>query len=159
MPVGDVNSTASGSGARYNDGKTMLEYIPAHVLTALCYSETVKMALQCLDHFEARRWTAGSLVSALDNLVSDSLDECCKVFDFGAKKYAAWNWAKGMPWSVPMACMKRHLMALDGGEDDDPESGFSHWGHVMCNAVMLAHYEEYHEDLDDRAPSECYSSK
>ena len=59
MPVGDVDSDAKGSGARFNDGKPAFDLVP---------------------------------------LVA--LEDCAKVFEYGRRKYASWNWAKGFSvWS------------------------------------------------------------
>ena len=109
MAVGDVNSKAKGSGARYNDDKPDLSLIP------LCTLED-----------EARVWA------------------------YGKKKYAAWNWAKGMDWSIPYACAMRHLAAWQKGEDIDSESGQSHLAHAMCNLRMLTLYSKTYTDGDDR---------
>jgi hypothetical protein len=79
-----------------------------------------------------------------------TLKPCADVFEYGASKYAAWNWSKGMAWSVPYACAMRHLQAWFEGEDIDPESGLPHLGHVMCNLVMLSHFAEHYPELDDR---------
>lgn len=108
MTVGDVNSDARGSGARFNDGKPDLALIP---------------------------------------LIG--LEDAARVFTYGSKKYAAWNWAKGMAWSVPVACMMRHLAAMQRGEEIDPESGLPHVGHIMCNALMLATYRHTFPDGND----------
>jgi hypothetical protein len=79
------------------------------------------------------------------------LEEVVRVWMYGAKKYAAWNWAKGMPWSVPYACIIRHLYAWWWkGERNDPESGCSHLAHVICNLMMLMHYELHYPEGDDR---------
>lgn len=78
------------------------------------------------------------------------LESTARVFEHGARKYATWNWAKGMPWSVLIGCMKRHLAAIERGEDIDPESGQRHVGHLMCNALMLEHYMNTYTEGDDR---------
>lgn len=78
------------------------------------------------------------------------LETTARVFGYGAKKYAAWNWAKGMPFSVVIGCLKRHLAAIERGEDIDPESGLPHIGHLMCNALMLQHYMDSFPEGDDR---------
>lgn len=111
--IGDVNSDAKGSGARYNTGKADLSLIP---------------------------------------LVT--LEEEAKVWEYGKAKYAAWNWAKGMNWSVPYACALRHLSAWQRGEEIDPESGQSHLAHVMCNIRMLMLYSKTYKEGDDRPPKE-----
>lgn len=81
------------------------------------------------------------------------LESTAHVFAHGAKKYAEWNWAKGMDWSVVIGCMKRHIAAIERGEDydDGPKgSGQRHVGHVICNALMLEHYMNDYPEMDDR---------
>ena len=78
------------------------------------------------------------------------LESTANVFAYGANKYAAWNWTKGMPWSKVIGCMKRHLAAIERGEDIDAESGLPHIGHLMCNALMLEHYRTMYPEGDDR---------
>ena len=73
-----------------------------------------------------------------------------RVWMYGREKYAAWNWAKGMPWSVALACTLRHLAAWQAGEQDDPESGLPHLAHAMCNLRMLTLWAENYPDGDDR---------
>ena len=111
--IGDVNSDAKGSGARYNDGKADISLIP------LCTLED-----------EARVWM------------------------YGKQKYAAWNWAKGMDWSVPLACAMRHLAAWQRGEELDAESGLPHLAHAMCNLRMLTLYSKTYPEGDDRPPKD-----
>ena len=36
------------------------------------------------------------------------------------------------------------------GEDNDPESGLPHLGHIQCNALFLSWMMEHRPDLDDR---------
>lgn len=86
------------------------------------------------------------------------LESTARVFGLGAKKYARWNWAKGMPWSVVIGCLKRHLAAIERGEDIDPESGEPHLGHLMCNALMLEHYRQTYKEGDDR-PTEWFTAQ
>ncbi len=76
--------------------------------------------------------------------------DCADVFDYGRKKYAAWNWTKGMAWSIPTACIIRHCLAILDGETVDPESGLPHRGHIACNVVMLIQYEQTFKEGDDR---------
>lgn len=113
MSIGDINSNAKGTGARYNADK------PDYSLIPLC-----------------------------------TLEEEVRVWMYGAKKYKAHNWMKGMPWSVPYACAMRHLAAWQRGEDIDPESGQPHLAHVMCNIRMLTLYSKTYLEGDDRPPKE-----
>lgn len=74
-----------------------------------------------------------------------------RVAEFGAKKYAARNWEKGLPVSQISASLQRHLWAYMDGENKDEESKLSHLDHVLWNAVALL-YNEYHNIEDDRVP-------
>lgn len=78
------------------------------------------------------------------------LDDTARVWEYGAKKYAAWNWAKGADWNVPFDSLMRHLAAWQNGEDIDPESGLPHTAHIICNAMMLVHYERFYPEGDNR---------
>lgn len=62
-----------------------------------------------------------------------------RVAEFGAKKYAPWNWSKGLS-RVQLCCsLLRHVFAFIRGEDRDPESGLMHTDHILWNAVTLSH--------------------
>ncbi len=77
-----------------------------------------------------------------------------QVMTFGKNKYTAHNWRGGFFWSRPLAAALRHIFAYLGGEDKDPETGFSHLAHAACCLMFLLEFEETHKDLDDRhAPS------
>lgn len=73
-----------------------------------------------------------------------------KVLEFGAEKYAAFNWMKGLSIVEICESLKRHLDAFMEAEDNDKESGISHIGHIQCNALFLAWMMENRPDMDDR---------
>ena len=79
-----------------------------------------------------------------------TLEDEAKVWEYGAKKYADWNWAKGMAWSIPFECAMRHMAAWQRGEENDPESGLPHLAHAMCNLRMLTLYSKTFQEGDDR---------
>lgn len=83
-----------------------------------------------------------------------TLEDEARVWMYGEKKYARFNWMKGMAWSIPLACALRHLAAWQSGEDIDPESGQTHLAHAMCNLRMLTLYTQTYPEGDDR-PKEC----
>lgn len=111
--IGDLSSSAKGTGARFNADKPDFSLLP--------------------------------LVTLVDEV---------RVWMWGREKYAAWNWAKGMPWSAAFASCMRHLTAWQAGEDTDPESGLPHLAHAMCNLRMLTLYAETYREGDDRPPRE-----
>jgi len=78
-----------------------------------------------------------------------SLKEAAKVLEYGATKYAVDNWKKPTNWRVSYACLMRHMAAWQDGEDLDPESGYNHLGHALCNVLQLLHMLENHpEELE-----------
>lgn len=79
-----------------------------------------------------------------------ALKELVAVLEFGAQKYAAWNWSNGLSWSECFESLQRHLTAWYAGEDKDPETGLSHIAHVFCNAMFLMHFIIFKTGRDDR---------
>lgn len=73
-----------------------------------------------------------------------------EILTFGANKYAERNWEKGMAWSKVISSLKRHLAAIEKGEDYDKESGKLHADHVACNAHFLSAYYRIYPQGDDR---------
>lgn len=73
-----------------------------------------------------------------------------QVLAFGAKKYAAHNWRKGLAVSRCLDATLRHIYAFVNGEDLDPESGHSHLYHASCCLMFAANMMETRPDLDDR---------
>lgn len=156
--LGDINSTQIGTGARYNAGKRPLQLIPLRII-ARTYREQIKSgpavnyinALDCLG-----QWQEGGELRDLYACMSylggakEVTEATAWVFDYGRKKYAEWNWAKGMPWSAAMACAARHIEDLILGEVNDHESNLPLIGHVGCNLVMLITYHRTYQQGDDR---------
>jgi len=63
-----------------------------------------------------------------------------RILGYGAKKYAANNWRRGMKYSEVYSAIQRHLLAWLEGEDNDPESGMSHLWHAGCGLAFLCEY-------------------
>lgn len=148
--IGDVNSDAKGSGARYNSGKVPMELVPL-TLIALSWREAddavMAMAMRALGRYQETA-DVRHLLNAVDAL-GCPWGVCARVFEYGKHKYAEWNWAKGMAWSIPLACAARHLMAMQRREVLDDESKQPHSGHVLCNIVMLLTYAHSYPEGND----------
>lgn len=80
----------------------------------------------------------------------DALTGLLTVIEYGAGKYPARNWEKGMDWSRPFDALQRHLLAWWGGENTDPDTGYSHLWHAMWNITVLVAYEIRGIGADDR---------
>jgi len=158
--IGDLSSNAVGSGARFNAGKTPLHLTPLRLIADQYKTQTQYVRqrpyVQALELLGL--WQEGGTALMLQEAVAllgptrEVMEATTWVFDYGRKKYAEWNWAKGMPWSVPMACAARHLIDLIEGKIEDHESHLPLVGHVGCNLVMLQTYHRTYAEGDDRPP-------
>lgn len=90
----------------------------------------------------------------LDYLDPYALEEVAKVLTFGATKYGAQNWRKGIEIGRLMAACLRHIFAFMRGENNDPETGLSHLAHAMCCLMFTLWMLEHRRDMDDRSPNE-----
>lgn len=73
-----------------------------------------------------------------------------KVLTKGAEVYGESNWKLGMRWSKVIASAKRHLLAIERGEDYDKQTGLLHAAHLMCNSAFLTEYYKIYPQGDDR---------
>lgn len=79
-----------------------------------------------------------------------ALYELGKVLQFGASKYAKHNWRKGLKIDEVIDSLMRHVLDFNNGEDNDKETGLSHMGHVMCNAMFIIWLMKHRPDMDTR---------
>lgn len=86
----------------------------------------------------------------LNLLSTEALLRIGEVLQFGAKKYAAHNWRKGLAYSRVVDAALRHLLSWNAGEDRDPESGLNHLAHAATCLMFLLEYLKTHPELDDR---------
>lgn len=96
----------------------------------------------------AVRFDAGK--PRMDLLDAEAMEGIAAVLAFGAQKYAANNWRKGMSWGKTIGSLLRHTARFMAGEDFDKESGLPHVDHIGCNAMFLASYFRRNKNLDDR---------
>lgn len=158
--IGDVNGTTKGSGARYNTNKPQFDLIPVRTFIRMYEHRfddlgedgcNLYCALTQLAEFQEGDDAAIALAMQFG---SPWAQDAVRVLEFGAKKYAEWNWAKGMSWQAIIGCALRHAKAVLEGEQLDAESGQTHLGHFLCNLVFLDHYVRVYKEGDDRPPAE-----
>jgi hypothetical protein len=70
-----------------------------------------------------------------------------RVAEFGARKYAPWNWSLGLARVQLLGSLLRHAFAYLRGEEKDRDSGLCHTDHILWNAVALVH--NVHWGLED----------
>jgi hypothetical protein len=68
----------------------------------------------------------------------------------GANKYEAENWRGGIKFKRLIGAIKRHVNAIERGEDIDPEWGLQHTAHLACEVMFLHWMTKNRKDLDDR---------
>lgn len=97
--------------------------------------------------------TSGALREKLDTLPYDLIpyqefsDSFSRVAEFGAGKYEAWNWSKGLSRVQLIGSLLRHSFAYLRGEERDKDSKLLHTDHILWNATVLTH--NVHWDLED----------
>ena len=75
----------------------------------------------------------------LEYLVWSVLEGEAHVLQGGAEKYGIRNWRKDkIKASTYEGAMLRHLKAWAEGEDNDPDSGFSHLQHLRASPSSAA---------------------
>lgn len=84
-------------------------------------------------------------------LAYDVIEAVVRVLTFGAIKYTARNWEKGIKFSRVFAATMRHLIAFWRGEDNDPETGLCHLDQAICELMfMSAYHKRGMKEFDDR---------
>jgi len=73
-----------------------------------------------------------------------------EILTMGANKYFDRNWENGLSWTSVLASLKRHLDAIESGEDYDKETGKLHIAHVACNVHFLNTFYYTFPQGDDR---------
>lgn len=84
-----------------------------------------------------------------------------RILTFGAVKYSARNWEKGMTWGRLFGALMRHMWAWWGGQKPtshnfalgelDTETGMSHlWHAQFCIGCLIAYEERGMFEYDDR---------
>jgi len=87
----------------------------------------------------------------------DFIRGTAEVLTFGAKKYGANNWKKGLPVSEIYDSLMRHLLAFRNGENIDDESKLMHLDHCAVNLMFIRHFQGTKWDdriLKNQSPSQ-----
>ena len=67
----------------------------------------------------------------------EAMEEVLKVFQYGERKYARWNFRNGFNSNRLIASCLRHVTSWQKGIDLDEETGLSHLSHAVCCLLML----------------------
>tara|TARA_B110000908_G_C10248279_1_gene450213 strand:- start:1780 stop:2163 length:384 start_codon:yes stop_codon:yes gene_type:complete len=89
----------------------------------------------------------------LSLLPVEALEAIAKVFEFGAKKYGAFNWradGENTEWRRSFSSLQRHLYAWSECEDTDPDSGLDHLSHAASQLMIMICHAKNHPEMDNR---------
>jgi hypothetical protein len=128
---------------------TQIKKMKKHLIRDVIYGEVPKMGMGSPNKKgTGLRFNQGKL--RYDLIHPTAQEGLTRVLTKGAEKYAERNWEKGMKWSNVISSLKRHLAAIEAGEDYDKETGELHIDHVQCNAHFLSAYYKIYPQGDDR---------
>lgn len=97
---------------------------------------------------EAYKDTEGKI--QLELLPFEALEMVAMVATQGAKRVAARNWEKGMPWGQAFGAAMRHMIAFWNGEDIDRTHKLPHLAHAAWWILCLLWYWIMGKGTDDR---------
>lgn len=87
----------------------------------------------------------------ISDIPQHSLMSVAKVFNYGAKKYAKFNYSHGTNWLRYYDAAQRHMHAWITMEDID-ESTNHHLDHAIASLMMLRENIHLNRGTDDRNP-------
>lgn len=107
----------------------------------ICYHEKHSYTFPQLKTVEqGMKFDNGKLLYSL--IPPETMKALAEVLTYGANKYAKDNWKLVENGKERyLNALMRHLEAYRSGEFIDPESGFSHLSHCLCNLSFI-HYLE-----------------
>jgi len=79
-----------------------------------------------------------------------AMEDFVQVLTDGVTKYRSRNWEEGLTWTSILASLKRHIAAIEMGEDYDLESRRLHIAHAACNVHFLNAFYYIFPQGDDR---------
>lgn len=79
-----------------------------------------------------------------------ALEVLGKIASYGGQKYDAFNYLKGTKWTLMINAAYRHFLAMQQGEDLDPESGLPHAAHFAWHGLALTSFYMRELGTDDR---------
>jgi hypothetical protein len=147
LDSGDRQQFSTGAVRDAAEGKPQLDLISGHYENLYATSLMTGYPSQLLFRWsmfklEGKPGHLMGLVSQLSKAEGElsayaSMTRLATHLEAGARKYAPFNWAKGMPISRTMASLERHLWQYI--ERDKTED---HYAAILCNVMFLIHTRE-----------------
>lgn len=135
----------SKGGDRHNEGKPPLWLLPWSALEPRIIDARSDAA------YALWSWGRGEQMAWIEHLREPGvLEGASTILQFGTKKYAHFNWEKGLSFIDTISSGLRHAVA-EGMKD--PDSGLPHIHHLYCNLIFAAHFDAnqaQYKAFDDR---------
>ena len=126
---------------RYDkEAETFKKFYPAKKWEDMTPEEKAKLKEEQSSKKVAARYNRGKLQWSMVDF--KAFEPMVKVLEFGAKKYARDNWRKGLIPRQILESSLRHIFSLLQGEENDPDSGLPHIGHLMCNDMFYSYFTQ-----------------
>lgn len=74
--------------------------------------------------------------------------EVVHVLEAGQVKYERGNWQLSLEPRRILSALLRHALAIQRGEEFDPETNLRHSAHIACNSMFLNYYERHGEKIN-----------
>lgn len=127
----EVKPGEMGPGVKADAGKPDLILFPFRALRGTVLSLEYQDLAELL---QAERFA-----EAWEHLVDTelcSIEDVTEILEFGAVKYSPNNWQGVRPGVRYGSGSLRHLLAIERGEDYDPDSKKRHFAHIGCNVIF-----------------------
>ena len=118
------------TGTRYNQGKPKW---------SLVHFKSLEPLVRVLE-YGAHKYSIYEDKVGTEFKGSEILQEQVQKLNLKVKSTGKENWKIGLNKDEILESLTRHLFALIDGEENDPESGLPHIGHIFCNAMFWQYH-------------------
>lgn len=125
------------SGIKHDAGKLDLTLIPWGSLWFTKQSALILPLYLWYRHGLEASTVFENMRGAYEGRGRDLIVDAAAAMNYGARKYEAWNWEKGISRKRLYAAACRHYHAIERGEETDPESGLSHYEHFAFYPLAI----------------------
>lgn len=115
---------------RYNDGKLRWSMVDMKALEPM-----IRVLM-----YGAHKYTTFKSKATGNIVLGKDLDDDYNRADFEVITSGVDNWKINFEIKDLVDSMLRHVVLMQSGEELDVESNQHHIGHILCNAMFIAHY-------------------
>jgi len=126
----EVKPGEMGPGVKADAGKPDLVLFPFRALRGPSELAHQNLAEMLQEERFGEAWVH------LTNNELCSIEDVTEILEFGAAKYSPNNWQGVRPGIRYGSGALRHLLAIESGENYDPDSKKHHFAHIGCNVIF-----------------------